>query len=676
MKGWIAAVCTASVLLVGQGGGQEQTWRVFLRDKGPEPFRVGSALYERTKALHTPRALLRRAKVRSADSLLSLEDAPLYQPYLDSIRRWGTILLALRWHNYVVVRADSLAIAELRRYPFVAAVQPTWQVPLLQPLPVVCEPEKRGAERVLATDCGRFDYGPSWRQVQMLSVPALHRMGLGGDSVLLGVLDTGFRWRQHPALGHLRVLAEWDFLGGDSLTANEVGDAPSQDSHGTLVLSILGGFWQGQLIGVAPRASYVLAKTEDIARERHLEEDAYAAAVEWMEALGVEVISSSLGYRDFDSGEVSYGREQLDGQTTIVARALRAAAERGVLCVTAMGNMGAGGIVSPADADSALAVAAVDTLGRRLAFSSVGFRRGELVRPSLAALGSGVVAVGAGGGGPVRISGTSAATPLVAGVVALLLQARPDVPPWRLRRALLQTASQGMAPDTLVGYGIPNPVRALLELGGAVGPPALLPVEGSVRVIASALLPFCCFQAQLQWARAPREDAVQGSFALRMVGEFLCADIPPGLLQGRDTVWLRIVVVSSSGQHIASRWYAVGQLPAVPCGMEIPEELLRGAAAGGAAPVVVPSPVVRGQEWSARFPAVHPAGGQPLRSVRLWDMTGRLVMEHTMPPEAGVEGAEWTVRLPAQGLASGFYWLEGVYGEGGLQRLQAAVVVY
>ncbi len=637
---------------------EAQEWRVFLRDKGPEPFRPGSPLYERTRRLHSERALQRRAKVLPEDSLLTLADAPLYEPYLDSLRRLGArIRLRLRWRNYVVASADSALVDSIRRLPFVRAVQPIGQAPLPQRvLPSPGEiPEHLAAEGV----CGVFDYGAARWQVEMLAIPELHRRGWTGEGIVLGLLDTGFRWRGRAPFAGLRVLAEWDALQDDSITAVAPGEPEAQDFHGTAVLSLLAAVAPGELIGAAPGATYVLAKTEDIARESHFEEDAYAAALEWMEALGVDVVSSSLGYREFDSTELSYSAEQLDGRTTIVAQAVREAVRRGVICVTAMGNSGAQGLVSPADA-ATIAVAAVDSSGRRAAFSSVG-RRGAELRPTLAAPGVAVVALGTATERPIRISGTSAATPLVAGVVALLLGARPELAPERLCSALLRTASQGVAPDTLLGYGIPNALAALRALGGAVGPPAVVPTAaGALRVGAFVLVPDPWLRVWVEYT----EDTL-GSVAaaeLRPYGRegLFVGELPAEL---RERTFLLRVRARTPGVELSGRWYAVQSLPHIPCGMEpLPsaspydtEPLLR----------LLGNPIARGEEcWLWLRSKEAPHGWH----IRIWDVHGRCWEELTLP-EATL------VRLPTQRLAAGVYWIEALALGGGLERSGVPLVI-
>lgn len=622
---------------------EAQEWRVFLRDKGPEPFRPGSPLYERTRRLHSERALQRRAKVVPADSLLALADAPVYEPYVESLRRLGAqIRLRLRWRNYVVVSADSALVDSIRRLPFVRAVQPIGEAPLPQRvLPSPGEiPEHLTAEGA----CGVFDYGASRWQLDMLAIPELHRRGWTGEGVLLGVLDTGFRWRGRAPFAGLRVLAEWDALQDDSITAVAPGEPEAQDFHGTAVLSLLAAVSPGKLIGAAPGATYVLAKTEDITRESHFEEDAYAAALEWMEALGVDVVSSSLGYREFDSTELSYDAEQLDGQTTIVAQAVREAARRGVICVTAMGNSGARGLVSPADA-ATIAVAAVDSNGGRAAFSSVG-RRGAELRPSLAAPGVAVVAIGTATEEPIRISGTSAATPLVAGVIALLLGARPELTPEQVRSALLRTASQGAYPDTLLGYGIPNVLAALRTLGGAVGPPAVVPTAaGALWVGVFVLVPDPWLRVWVEYA----EDTL-GSVAaaeLRPYGRegLFVGELPSGL---HERSFLLRVRVRTPGAELLGRWYAVQSLPHIPCGMEPPPS----ASPPDAEPLLrlLGNPVARGEEcWLWLRGKEAPHGWH----IRIWDVHGRC-WEELMLPEATL------VRLPTQRLAAGVYWIEAL----------------
>lgn len=472
------AVCLPS----GAAAQSVRTYRVFFRDKGISPFVPGSALYRATEAIITPKARLRRTKVLPSDSAIMFSDAPIYEPYLEDIRRSGArVLLRLRWRNYAVVECDSATAAVLSAKPYVSSVIPTSSV--LRP-----QSAQRSLLDAEVTDLYR--YGPSQDQLQMLHIPELHQLGITGSDVVIGFIDTGFRWREHRALASARVLAEYDFIGGDTVTANQEGDPSAQDGHGTAVMSVIAGVYPDSLVGAAPCAGFLLAKTENIASERRIEEDAYAAAVEWMEALGVDVINTSLGYSVFDSTEAQYDHADLNGRTTIVSCAVNAATERGVVCVVAAGNEGDSPetISSPGDSDSALTVGAfANTAFDIPRFTSRGPTVDGRLKPNLAALGVNVRT--ASNANPLAFgysSGTSLATPLVTGAVALLLQAHPDLTPWQIRELLQTHASHSTQPNTAIGYGAPNAMQAAKQWNIVCSPPIVITRGDSVLIAIAA----------------------------------------------------------------------------------------------------------------------------------------------------------------------------------------------
>jgi serine protease AprX len=446
---------------------EQKSYRIFFIDKGNEEFSPGSKLWNSTLNILSDRAKKRRLKVLSNENIIGIDDIPLYKPYIDFIKNLGAeIIHQIRWQNYAVVRCDSSVAEQIKGFTFIKTVTPTStkSFPLLFQNIKTCLYNPPAID-LLRINCGNFSYGESYLQASMINVPNLHEMGFTGAGVLIGILDNGFKWRQHEALINTNVIAEYDFIQNDSITYNQPGDIPNQDGHGTLVLSIAAGLAQGKLIGIAPSADYILAKTEDISFEQHIEEDHYAAAIEWLESNGVDITSSSLGYFRMDSTEEKYQYSDLDGKSTIIDRAVNNATRKGVFCITAAGNSGPlpKTLSSPADADSIIAIGSMQNNGKLVSgFSSRGPRTDGVIKPDLTCLGDNVVCANSKDStGYLKVAGTSLATPLIAGAAALILSASPGLKPWELRNILKESASNFNNPNDSIGWGIPDISNAL-----------------------------------------------------------------------------------------------------------------------------------------------------------------------------------------------------------------------
>jgi subtilisin family serine protease len=309
-----------------------------------------------------------------------------------------------------------------------------------------------------------IDYGSSFGQLEQINVPAIHDRGLHGEGVLIAVFDTGFRNLRHEVFRRLRILDRRDFVNGDRNVGNnrDRGDG----DHGTRVLSVLGGFAEGELVGPAYGATFLLAKTEDTESETPVEEDNWAAAAEWAEARGADVISSSLGYLDFDSPFPDYSFEDMDGATAVTTIVAQMAAERGVVVVVSAGNQGFDSahntLGAPADGELVLSIGAVDSFGARADFSSVGRTADGRIKPDVMAQGVLVRTADPRTRDRYTLSdGTSFSCPLAAGVAALVLQAHPDWSVDRVRRAMRSTADGATHPDRLMGWGVLDALKAV-----------------------------------------------------------------------------------------------------------------------------------------------------------------------------------------------------------------------
>ena len=433
---------------------------VFLRDKGPAE---GQALAE-AKARLTPRALARRA-LRGAP--VGMEDAAVFAGYRDEIaRRVLRVRHELRWSNAVSVWATPEQVRALASLPFVQRLDLVrrYRRGHEEPETAWTEASSRQAPQSPARSRYAIDYGTSFGQVEQIAVPKVHELGLHGEGVMVAVFDTGFNNLAHEALAPLAIVAQYDFVNGDL----DVADGPDrgEGSHGTNTLSVLGGHREGQLVGPAFAATFILAKTEDTESETPREEDNWLAAAEWAESLGADVISSSLGYFDYDSPFPSYQVGDLNGETAISSKAANGAFARGVVVVNSAGNAGFNAahhtLGAPADAFGALAIGAVDSLGTRVGFSSVGPTPDGRIKPDLAAQGLGVKAASSRfPSGYSSVAGTSFSCPLTAGAVALIVQAHPDYTPEQVGFVLRSTAGQAGKPDNLLGWGIVNTLAAI-----------------------------------------------------------------------------------------------------------------------------------------------------------------------------------------------------------------------
>lgn len=461
--------------------GQERHW-VFFADKGPE------AAWRQAPEDYAPRALERR---RRAGVAWDRHDRPVYPAYVDALEALPGVRVRTvsRWLNAASVEtADPSALALM---PAVRAVRPVARY-RVDEAPVAAPPSPppalRQRPRRAESAPAPLAYGPAANQVALMGVDVLHDLGYRGQGVLVGIFDGGFRGVDvQPAFAHLwaedRVADYWNFhLDNDSVFRDS--------SHGTAVLSCIASrLDDGAYAGTAPEADVALYLTEVVGFERIIEEDHWVAAAERADAIGVDVINTSLGYTTFDQVDSAFNHSyaDMDGNTTVISRAADLAASRGILVVVSAGNQGASNwryISAPADGDSVLAVGATNQRGDYAFFSSYGPSADGDVKPNVAAVGWGTVLLNAIGEVTTG-NGTSFSAPLVAGAAASLWSARPEAGNMALFDAIQRSGHLWGRPNDSLGHGIPDFVTAYRLLGetpSAEGPDGLqawpVPVHG------------------------------------------------------------------------------------------------------------------------------------------------------------------------------------------------------
>ena len=414
----------------------------------------------------------RRRRLRGTKSS-AWQDAPLSPYYLQALEQEGlTLINRSRWLNAVTAYLTPSQRQAISNLSFVRDVRPVahlsastgWHVPAP---PVVAAPAS-----------SMIDCGHSCWQLELVNAIAPLERGINGQGVVIGFVDTRFDLSgdpfDHDALKHIRDggKIQWrDFATRDTTIAG----ALEGSRHGMSVASVAVGHDPGNLIGPCYGADKVYAAaTEWTGYERNIEEDNFVAGVEWMEAEGVDVINSSLGYYVFEDGQRSYTTADLDGDTGITTIAFDLAADKGVVPVASAGNLGLEAwqrIVTPADGDSVIAAGGVRLDSTYWPISSTGPSADGRIKPDVAALGLQVyVAVAAADDLPpyTYSNGTSFSSPMVAGVVCQILQVDPTLNPAMVADVLRNTASQASSPDNYLGWGIINAdaaVKAVEDTG-------------------------------------------------------------------------------------------------------------------------------------------------------------------------------------------------------------------
>ena len=299
-------------------------------------------------------------------------------------------------------------------------------------------------------------YGYAEEQIKMLNGIKLHEAGFKGKGMRVAVVDAGFM-----NVDRISVFDSLRLLG----THNVVFPGRSVfigDDHGTKVLSCLAADAPGLMVGTAPQAEYWLIKSEDSRSEFPIEEDYWTAAMEFADSVGVDVVSSSLGYFSFDVEALNYHQDQLDGRTSLISRAAKMASSKGILLFSSAGNEGGGSwgkITFPADAPDILTVGAITDRKKKSNFSSVGFTADYRVKPDVVALGTGCCVIDPTGN--IRYAnGTSFATPILAGLGVCLWQAFPSLTNKDIISLLQRFGSKFEQPDAELGYGIPDVYKA------------------------------------------------------------------------------------------------------------------------------------------------------------------------------------------------------------------------
>lgn len=428
-------------------------YRVYLADKNHNPYSL-----KKPAAFLSAKALARRARLGLA---VDQYDLPVTPEYLRGLAAAGMKVVAVsKWNNTAVVETtDTTAAQALCRLTYVDSVRKVWTSP--HNLAASEETDRYSIVTNQRTTYPGY-YGAGTRQAEMLGVPALHDKGFRGEGMTIAVIDGGFYNADTiSAFNGCRILGTRNFVRPDKSVYEE-------GNHGMMVLSCIGAKAPFSLVGTAPEASFYLLVSEDGDSEQPVEEDYWCAAVEYADSLGADIITSSLGYTEFDNPADAILYRNLNGRHELNSRSASLAASRGLLVLNSAGNSGNDPykkIGCPADATDILAVGAVTAEGVNTLFSSLGNTADGRVKPDVMAMG-GRSAVMASDGTNTTANGTSFSCPIMCGAVTCLWQAFPRKTPLEVMDAVRRAGHNAAFPDNVYGYGIPDMTRAYEILSG------------------------------------------------------------------------------------------------------------------------------------------------------------------------------------------------------------------
>ena len=434
--------CLVACLALSASAEKNYKYRVSLKDKAGTAYSV-----DKPQEFLSERALERRNRQQlSVDET----DLPVSQVYVDELKGLGAKLVtSSRWNNTVVLEvSDTLLMDEVAKKSFVKGIKKVWtQLDSIPP-----RNKKRGKEVTNDVKESGHYYGKAFRQINIHGGDSLHAAGFTGKGMHVAVIDAGFY-----NADKIKFFKKMDLLGTRDFV-NPNSDIYAENSHGMKVLSCMAANIKDAFVGTAPEASYWLLRSEDQDTEQPIEEDYWAAAIEFADSVGVDVVNTSLGYYEFDEGYGGYRYRDLDGHYSLMSHSASVAADKGIVVVCSAGNSGRSAwkkVTPPGDSENVITVGALTKELKNAEFSSIGDTSDGRVKPDVMAIG--VNSVVSGNDGTVsKANGTSFASPTMCGVVACFWQACPWLTAKEVIKAVQQAGDRVDYPDNIYGYGVPN----------------------------------------------------------------------------------------------------------------------------------------------------------------------------------------------------------------------------
>ncbi len=452
-------ICLHILLLLSFGLNAQQTklWVVF-KDKPQTDFDA--------PAYFTPKNLERK-KLQQLPSYDGF-DLPVNSTYVNELRPFcDSITYVSRWLNAACVYCPASHIQMIEQLSFVYYIEEISSQAIMAEYKESIKDLHQGEINLLKG------------QTQRMQAGKFKKNNLTGKGVTVAIIDAGFSgYLKNDILKKLRdnnqIKHTYDFI-----KKNKNVDCGA--THGTAVLSCIGGQIDSTYIGCAYDANFLLYRTEKAFNEKFSEEEYWMAAMEEADRQGADIINTSLGY-----AERRYFRKDMDGRKSLLSKAANIASRKGMLVVCSAGNEGDIDwkvICTPADADSALTVGAINPwTGIQVSWSSYGPSADKRIKPNVCAYG--YVMAAYGNKGIYETQGTSFSSPLVAGFAACVRQLHPTITSYELLKTIETSADLYPYYDYAHGYGVPQAKNILKKETDTITPSFEIKFDGdSMKIV-------------------------------------------------------------------------------------------------------------------------------------------------------------------------------------------------
>lgn len=411
-------------------------YMVFFNDKNNTPYTVSQ-----------PQEYLSIKAIQRNGRIVNTEDLPVTPGYITELKENNVIILGTtKWLNGALVEMIESDLSKVNNLAFVKSIE--YVAPGEKP-------QTGGKPSFEDAQNDVDDLNSTLTQHNMLNSDVMHEDGFFGNGFLIGVFDGGFRGvDQISYFEHIydnnQITDIYNFVTNGT-------DIYSYSDHGTRAFSTIAASGS-DYEGISTKANFLLYVTEDVRSEYRIEEYNWLIAAERADSTGVDIISSSLGYTDFDDASMDYTHDDLNGKTAVITIAAEKAFERGIIVVTSAGNSGNKAwqkVTPPADGQHVLAIGSVDEFQVKSNFSSIGPINATWIKPDLMAMGQQTVLIGQSGAIATG-SGTSFSAPQVASLIAGIWEKYPTLSNIELVDVLKKSADRAGDPDNIYGYGIPS----------------------------------------------------------------------------------------------------------------------------------------------------------------------------------------------------------------------------